>query len=218
MKARLRIDDDDAGDAVEPFPADHEAGHDEGRQKGEDARHGQVHPARRRPVMENRERLVILGALQPDGQDTAFVVPGGEIARDGVSGPVIKRRRLRARDDDHLGVFLFHFADGVQVRRCAPAVDGAPLLALLDHVAKRRQAVLHGHAVVVVDHDDGESALFGHPDQGLHVVGPVAEIGTNVDQAEYRPGVRPGIGRLGGPCRKDRREDDHADQRGCSFS
>ena len=65
--------------------------------------------------MENRERLVILGALQPDGQDAAFVVPGGEIARDGVSGPVIKGRRLRARDDDHLGVFLFHFADGVQV-------------------------------------------------------------------------------------------------------
>jgi len=181
----------DAGDAVVALPADHDRPHRQGRQEREDARQGQVHPARREAVVENGQRLVVLGGVEPDREDAPFVVPGGQIARDGAPRPVVEGRRLRARDDDHVGVLLFHLPDRVQPGGGPPAVDGPLLLALLDEVAQRGKAVFQGHPVVVVDDDNGESPFLCRPHEGLHVVGAVAEVRAQVDEAQGRRNVSP---------------------------
>ena len=130
---------DDPGDPHPARPDDHDGGQDQGDDKGGDT--GQQIHVERSGVVNDREASVVVGLREAHGEEAPFMIVGGEVLLEGISRPVIERRRFRSRDDDDLFVSFVGLPDRPKIIRRLPLEDRIHLHGLVDEVGKRGEAV-----------------------------------------------------------------------------
>jgi len=127
------------GDTHPTPPEDHDGGQEQGDDKGGDSRQ-QIH-VERAGIVDHREAAVVIGLREAHREDAPFMIVSGEILPEGITRPVIERRRFRSGDDDDVFVSFLGLTNRLEIIHRFSLEDGIQLHGLVDEVGKRGEAV-----------------------------------------------------------------------------